>query len=341
MEDEMSARVDEVLKRQAEIRESSKGKIPLWEYTSCEDKKVFFEMAPQFESFDKALAWLNQLAGKKNAFFFRGASSDTYKLASSSQRAWSDFQCRFCCQSKRTYGEYLSSLLEFMKAEPGILPNCPGACLCDHQIWGFLQHHGCPSPFIDFSQSPLVALHMAVRGIKPGQRHGISIYATREGASSMTAENDLCDFDWLMSGGTLREFTQYSERQYADKTRFSEWRTLYPIFTMSNKTHPWCPILTRGRMKSQTGLFIYNSSEKETIEQFIKRKRADVDAWGNPNGNTFPLIKCLDLPLRWIPEIKKCLDAANISDETLGLSCMDIEDNVKAALVRFLNAFVS
>ena len=227
-----------------------------------------------------------------------------------------------------------------MKSQDGILPHCAGNCLSDHQIWGYLQHYGCPTPFIDFSQSYMIALYMAIRGIVPGQREGISVYAVQEGGSKMEQGNDLMDLDYLLTDGSSNpgDAVEISEPIFAQKARYSEW-SCHPFFVRELYRF-WCPKLKLGRMEKQTGLFLFLNDEERPFEDMIKEKNNDRDENGNPRGNTLHPFKCFDIPAEMIPDLRMLLAKEGVSEEALDLTPCETEEKIKQALEEYEDLFL-
>lgn len=316
---------------------------PKWEYVSLTEKQNFFDYSDSvFGSVDELIQRLERLASNANPYYFRGVSKDTYKIVSFAQRRWREFRCRDCLAIKKSYMEYLQSLLKWMKCADGILPDCPGLCLSDHQVWGFLQHYGCPTPLIDFSRSYLVALHMAIRRLEPGQSRGISVYAFQEGGSQMQSGNDICDLDYILTGGTANIGSEVpiSANEYAKHASFNEWNEVYG-WVVREAYHFWCPKLKFGRMEKQTGLFLYSREETLPFEDLIRLKNDNCDDHGDPLGNTLHPFKCFDIPKQMVPEIKKLLEKEGISDDVLGLVPCELENRIKTELERFENDFLN
>jgi hypothetical protein len=137
----------------------------LSEYRSLLQKEIFFdqETVETREHFDALLEKNRALTG----FLFRGLNQARYRLYSSLQRTWIskqyvekgvDFKAflELMVQNARTnFGEILPRFIEISGLDP----------LNDLGILSFLQHHGCPTPLLDWTYSFSNALYFATETV--------------------------------------------------------------------------------------------------------------------------------------------------------------------------------
>ena len=118
----------------------------------------------KFRSLKRALDFLESLASKET-FIFRGHKDSTYKLETTLKR-----QGRFAMRSPDEYIEEFKTRL----ARHGLLPSF---CKTPLDWMEYARHCGVPSPVIDFTYSPYVALFFAFNGVCPEKGKFVSIYA--------------------------------------------------------------------------------------------------------------------------------------------------------------------
>jgi len=117
------------------------------------------------EQFDAIYEEMN----RKTTTLFRGQREAKWRLYSTLQRHWmekhlfeseesyQDILERIVANGKTAYGDQISQLLNEHNIDS----------LNDIAILGFLQHHGCPTPLLDWSYSFRAALYFGIDGLTP------------------------------------------------------------------------------------------------------------------------------------------------------------------------------
>ena len=187
-------------------------------------------------TFTETMETLESLSSNYN-FVFRGHSQRDWKICSSLSR----FRPRPYRDGDNFIDEMLSHFLSSL-ASVGHLP----AWRMDRR--GRLEygrHYGVPSPLIDFTLSPYVALFFAFNGIRPapGLDDEVVVNALNVHALAL---------GWAQAGGSFVQ-TRFEDFLYQTKPLFEDG---YPANTLKFIAYPasW-----NHRMQRQMGVFIYDT----------------------------------------------------------------------------------
>lgn len=182
----------------------------------------------------------------------------------------------------------------------------------------FARHYGLPSPLIDFSHSPYVALWMALNGKRPWDNGKAAVYALR-----------------LAGLGTL--WQKYTRTDHAfDQFRWSERELLfkggYPLNTLQFIEFPasW-----NTRMLRQLGVFLYDTLDYKGAVEFIDLEdfiEKSADPQGADEAPTFTLQK-LVIPYSASSKIFERL-------ELMGIDGTRLYDGHEGAIADVVNAYV-
>ncbi len=301
-------------------------------------------------------------------YFFRGLSDARYKIVSSIQRAWHNGGRWKSAISNTNFTAFMIGLLEFAKKNE-LFSFCPKSCLMDHEIWAYLQHYGCPTPLLDFSSNPFVALHFATKSASETKGY-CSIYAIQPSGTEGEKIQDIVYLDeyiqqTLGQERSQREFAwrpwkACSPRTYA-LARFKHWgfwqagqiipEDPYPYpadlpddgiaFYISKNGGNWCSKITAGRLNLQEGLFVYAPIENESLEDFIMRKvrKVKTDKGVEESEDViYQKVKCFDIPAKLVRELREVVAGEHISNDSLGLSPCPEENAVKTMYGAYLNS---
>lgn len=292
--------------------------------TPDEKKAIYGENLIMVENCDDLFTLLDQ--AKEEGCFFRGQRDSTWKVVSSAQRKWRTAKnITNGVPFSSGYGGFLSGILLGAKHSRPIC-NLPDR-LKDHHIWGFLQHYSFCTPFIDFSNNPLTALHFATR--HHSGREPFSIYIWNGMKLTNHNENYLDDLDRVISvsniGDTFEDWGK-ARPSASDSYRVGEYSLdddSGEIAFEVNKSSGWPSIITTGRMNLQNGLFVYYPRQEISLDEFVfdhHPKKLSASPSSLLSG-----LKCLECKAVCVQKIRQRLANKGISDQTLGLSDFQLE----------------
>ena len=318
-----------------------------------QQKDILFDRR-EVDSIPRLLAKLSEL--KKQGFYFRGQSDACFRVTSSIQRAWHKDENWRKRADDLCFREFSTDLVNFAKNR--LSAKWKISSLTDHEIWGYLQHYYCPTPFIDFSFEPLVALHFATSHARTDGGY-CSIYAMAPGEY---AKGQWGDFVYLES------FLQEAYRERASSNNLPDTVDKWSIPEASFKFwgfldkhdggsvdalgmpkdgiailivkdfSKWHREVVTKRLKKQKGLFVYAPIEEESLEDFIFQKNRRI----NPDcdeGFAYQRMKCFDIPGRLVEEARRWVAGAKISDSSLCLDPCKEENSVKEMYGECLNSY--
>ena len=247
-----------------------------------------------------------------NNLVFRGHGSSTWRLESTLVRHVRD---GFTELAITNMDETLKRFFDHL-ASVGKLPE-------QFQAWKrrekleFARHHGLPSPLIDFSRSPYVALWMAINGKRPWTSGEAVVYAL---------DVDGLGILWQKHSGHLDALDQF---------RYSERSALFdPVYQINMLQFISLPASWNTRMLRQMGTFIYDSLQYNRdvkftdLEEFIEK---GVDPSG-PDGDNFTLHKII-VPYRFAKDVLRRL-------EPMGINGTRLFDNHEGAVADVINSYV-
>ena len=201
--------------------------------------------------------------------------------------------------------------------------------LFDFEIIGHLQHHGVPTPFVDFTDKPLISLYFALdQGDCPySDTH--SIYAFQ--SQFKPNENEIVCFEAFLSQNEPK-LSSRNEAVCRHLYKIDSWEASSMMFHKS-ENHLWHKAIERNRIASQNGLFIYVKDHDKPLEEYFSafhKGRNSVS--GSIDARNMERIICFDFPASWDAEIKDVLTKKAITTESLGLADNFIEKYWKNTL---------
>jgi FRG domain len=256
---------------------------------------------------------LTDLAIPDKNIVFRGHSSETWRLESTLARH---------VRNKVTMPsiQFMSDGLDHFFACLASIGKLPDRPMSPRSKLEFARHHGVPSPLIDFTHSPYVALWMAFNGVRPWEAGNVVVYALDVNGLGIL---------WQKHSGlgdsAFSEF-RWSEREEQFQHGYTVGILRYLEFPSS-----W-----NVRMLRQLGVFIYDSlqygyhgTDFTDLEDFIEKGIDPKDASGDP---TFTLRKVV------IPKAA----ASNVFErlELMGIDGTRLYDNHEGAAADVKNAYV-
>ena len=183
----------------------------------------------------------------------------------------------------------------------------------------YARHCGVPSPLIDFTRSPYVALWMAFNGVRPWEAGNVVVYALDVNGLGIL---------WLKytgGGGDAFDAFRWSERQ-------EQFADGYPIEILRYLQFPssW-----NTRMLRQLGVFIYDSLQYEDAQGKFRDLEDFIDKGVDPaseDGPTFTLHKIV-IPKTTASDVFTRL-------ELMGIDGTRLYDNHEGAAADVKNAYV-
>ncbi|WP_288800942.1 FRG domain-containing protein [uncultured Fibrobacter sp.] len=294
-------------------------------FKTIEEKRNAYQYRQVFQ-FQDLLEVFNEW--RSSNFYFRGQADGSWKIYSSLQREWitKELNERFSF-----YANYCESFLKFTgnRYRPFINRYCK--VITDVSIFSTVQHYGAPTPFIDWTSNPLVALYFASLGndlcIGDETSSFVSIYGISVGEGPSTPNNDLTRFSDLVANHKNQmdevrgEWGNILGSDYSEIIRYSVWKAL--VLWMEEAEEEFMQI-ANPRSDLQNGAFIYNSEPEKSLDEIFTGKT--LESFGNTEEATngaevlfLPKIHCLDIHKSVLPQIRKYLQECNYDKRSLGL----------------------
>ncbi len=296
--------------------------VCLEEYNDFKQKSAYYqcnEVIDDAVTFDKKFAeWKNKSAD----FVFRGVREAKYKMYTSAQRKWIQEELSKYFDN---YPEYISCLIENYNSllvleyftKQGIKVN-------DFLTLSLLQHYGNPSPLLDFSHKPEIALYFASKENKNERQKEIDNYVSLYMVKyknhndeifiptiKAIEENDFCRFEKIlkhdMDNNLLPSNVDTSHiRKSFEYPCYDSYKDSPPMFIIGGERG--CVNIksaalnftasynfTNPRIKCQDASFILNNDEcRPLAEEIVCRY----------NDDKFEKIYCFNINKDLIPYIK-------------------------------------
>ena len=274
--------------------------MKLKEYKALEEKNDFFQC--------KTIETIEDFRNNKSFFdgsgtyAFRGMKEAKYKLYTSAQRCWianhltannehfHAYVDELICQVKKT-----RCIDYFVKHKISVN---------DFLLMALLQHYGKPSPLLDFSYNPFVALFFAFDGVSLSSDSNsindyVSIYRIDYSDKDIcsiqkVSENDAERLDKILSGVDLSHVDTSPVKESFEKLPYKEYKDIPSMLVHGSSlgvSEISIPALNfacaynikNPNLSSQAGLFVLNTSDSIPLEERIKR------------GDSASKIKCLNI----------------------------------------------
>lgn len=298
------------------------------EYRSTLQKSNSFrqENIDTIEQFDN----IYDIYGSKRDTLFRGQREAKWRLYSTLQRHWITERL---FEKQNNYEEIISKLVENGKSDFGtqikkILVNHNIDTLNSISILGFLQHHGCPTPLLDWTYSFKNALFFAIEKLVPNKgtieiENYFSVYHIEEKYfenSSLRAimEKDLSKIEQPMLLELISEIAKDEKQRIMMEKHFSgrklfDRKKLYgsgfmdhmtkikhlitiPLNYFSDKDIDSGILFSLNNSENilnQQGVFTWNSDQSKPIE-LVGDEQSTTDEDNQESGNYW-FCSCLNI----------------------------------------------
>lgn len=147
--------------------------MKLEQYQSFKEKARWFDKHFVVNSVTEVELLFNELDTKNNAnSFYRGSSNAKYKLYNSAQRLWITNELNNVFHD---YSSFIKKLVGNFKENNSVSKffNKFSIPLTDIPLLAFMQHYGSPTPLLDLSYNPWVALFFAIENISYTESKGL------------------------------------------------------------------------------------------------------------------------------------------------------------------------
>jgi len=233
-------------------------------YDDFAQKKELFGTYVKFDSSTQFMHFVNrelpELLGEQTAVY-RGLSSGRYRLFNKAQRAFIT-SGRNDPKDEKSYHAGISALINNARSVNNcVLPKffkATGLKDSHLSILSFLQHYGSPTPFMDWTTDPFVALFFAIMSMTNTEIDNYHMGPVDRGIE------DYFSLNILIKDQALNQFNEFKqlrstksgsiEHARLKKKKFQFIEEMYksgkPSFSLVNNLH----------IVNQKGLFIYNSS---------------------------------------------------------------------------------
>lgn len=284
----------------------------------------------KFESGDELFNHLHENADQSFRFGYRGHRVESWRLESTIWRFIEEIRSNFPSQEKRkvecVYRTVESDLKYFFKQNILVNGDVSQEELDKNDIWQYGQHFGLPTPLIDWSNSPYVALFFALTG---------KSFLTKEIEEGVVPESANLRCVWLIDKYVLHRINEavVDEIRPKNKQSFTPESALidfYPTLDIKGELNR-----INKRIRYQQGFFVQPG------------KLSSIRVWADRIGHAMhkpkmesPFLQKLVFPCNEGDRIRMLdkLDLMNINNRTL---FPDVEGSVKDATDRTFRRFLN
>jgi hypothetical protein len=290
------------------------------QYTSLIEKDNFFQTGSLaincIQDFDRVLKYLKDIP--QGQFIYRGVNNAKYKLYTTSQRKFITTNTDL---GKNQYKEFIiNEINNFLSSRYNVLQEFfEKAKISNENFLAFLsimQHYGHPTPCLDFSDDPLVALFFAFNNSSSLCDTNIDEYVSLYSLSREYSAHYFLDLGLTM-------FEGFFYRKVFKKDNFDfNLNSRLPFDILFDFDLPICFDVTaknyfsfktrnNPRLIKQEGLLLFNPDPNLPLEE-VSRK-----IYSNYKGPDWKEIKCINFHKGLRNHVIKFLDEIGINESTL------------------------
>jgi hypothetical protein len=320
------------------------------EYGSFVQKSLFFD---QTEITTKGQ--IDELIVKykdSKTHLFRGQSEAKWRLYSTLQRWWIWDKME---KSDKKFLEVLKNMIlaggnDYKKEINEILKKIDVDTINDVSILGFLQHHGCPTPLLDWTYDFKTSLFFSIDGINTKQSpkeidNYLSVYFIKEehfdnGSMRKILDENLQTIGEELKLGLIAQIAKdenqqkemekhFKERSFFDNSRIQgsglinhmtkiEHMINFPIsyFSDNDKGSGIAFSITNSEnIKKQNGVFVWNSDYAKPLEVVGNEQYCEAKSQSEPDDYRF--CECYNISKELVPYIIEKLEEYNINKDTI------------------------
>lgn len=303
--------------------------MKLYEYKTLEEKKEYFKNGdvPVNVNINLIFKELEKFQNEGSGFIYRGCSEAKYGLYNSSQRLYMSqdlhlqtpqdlitvHYCRFISELINSATEWNNGVISKLMESSNINPKNSIAFL------SYMQHYGLPTPFLDFSFNPYVALFFAIDNLvySPSDNeidNYFSLYYCFENNTAFNA------WKYVFDKNFEDENIPYEKVDENEMSVIVPNSELYKIVNSLN-------------IINQEGLFLYNNHPWYPIERTYKeyietvKKELSVEKY-NELMFLDTICGCFNIHKSLIPAIKDKLNQMGISKDYIYPNIQKFKDEV-------------
>lgn len=320
------------------------------EYGSFVQKSLFFDQTKitTKEQIDELVEKYQDSAN----YLFREQSEAKWRLYSTLQRWWIWDEME---KSPEKYLEFLKMMLsagieKYQEEISHILVEIDIDSINDISALGFLQHHGCPTPLLDWTYDFKTSLFFGIDGINTNQSpreidNYLSVYFIKEehfdnGGMRKLLDEGLQTVGEKLKLGLIAQIAKddkqreemekhFKERSFFDKDRVQgsglishmtkiEHMANIPISyfsDMDKDSGVVFSITNSENIKKQNGVFTWNSDYGKPLEVTGNEQYSEAKSESEPNDYRF--CECYNISKELVPYIIEKLEESNINKETI------------------------
>lgn len=277
------------------------------EYKTLEEKDNFFELNQAIETIADAKNLLDLLhtMKKKGGLIFRGHKRAKYKIWSTAHRD------RCNTNSFYYFTKYVEEKIKnYRSLEEGKIQRHLSMMNIeinnDLSLLSYAQHYGFPTPFIDFSRNPFVALFFAME---------VSSSLTNQTKIEKYASLYFVNPEWYAFEGQSKLFKDFiTQKDGTLRLSYANFNT--PPYFIINDQIPEFKLHNNQNIINQEGLFYcYNWSGKSLEAQFKQDAKFASTSGRLPSEREYKLCACWNINIKLKEFILGQLNKMGINDE--------------------------